>query len=276
MLQTQSGRIVLGLLGNLRMVGEYELAFRVAFAVYSIPILVQSAVIPTVSRISTSAGLSAVELVFISTSRWIYTQTVIALGLLWVLAPDITRVWLGPSHPHIAHLIRLWVTAYALCLAYSPGVAIARGLGRPWFEIWSYVAAVLMNISLATWWVPRYGTAGAITAAVVSFGIGLLVFVIVFHRRSGIPFGPWFRRELAPRALAGILAVGFCEVVLRAGPVTVLLPPPGWIHGGVALLLFMTTFALFFLPLGDTQRLTRTMWQMTAGALGRRHDLRAS
>jgi len=50
-LQLQVGKILLGLLGNLTMVADYELAFRVAGGVASLPILILGAVAPTVTRI---------------------------------------------------------------------------------------------------------------------------------------------------------------------------------------------------------------------------------
>jgi O-antigen/teichoic acid export membrane protein len=269
-LQFQSGRIVLGLLGNLTMVTQYELAFRVGFAVYSIPILIQGAIIPTVSRTEQSQEPAAVESLFTSATRWIYIKSVIALGLLWLLAPDLTRVWLGPGNETIARLIRLWALALSVSLAYSPGVAIARGLGRPWFEIISYGAALLTHVGLAIVLVPRYGPAGAIEAAGISFVVGFLVFVPLFHRHCHIPFRPWFRRELLPRLAAGVLTVTLGAGLLGLGRLAPHLPAQGWGHGVLATLLFITIFALLFVPLGDTQRLSQTLWQMRAGVLPRR------
>jgi O-antigen/teichoic acid export membrane protein len=209
---------------------------------------------------------------FTSTLRWLYTYSVIALGLLWLIAPDITRVWLGPEHDHIASLIRLWAVAYAANLAWSLGAAFARSVGKPWIEVWSLAASVLANIALGLWCVPRYGTVGAIAALGVAYAAGFITFAAT-SRHSGIPFGPWISREFTPRAVAGWLAVLLCTALLTVGPLAGHLPPPGWIHGAVAVLLFLTTFALFFLPFGDTQRLSRTVWQMTAGALLRRRDV---
>ena len=107
-LQFQLGKILLGLLGNLAMVADYELAFRVASGVAGIPVLILGAVVPTVSRAWESEGPAAVTPIYTSTIRWLYTSGVMALGLLWLLAPDITRVWLGRGHDHIVPLTRLW------------------------------------------------------------------------------------------------------------------------------------------------------------------------
>jgi O-antigen/teichoic acid export membrane protein len=277
MLQNQSGKIVLGLLGNLTMVADYELAFRVAFAVFTVPLLIRDPVIPTVSRIWEGEGQAAVKSLFVSTSRWVYMVSVIAFGMLWLLAPDIARVWLGPGHERIADLMRLWAVAYAVNLAYAPGVAIARGMGKPVFEVLSYAAALIVNIGLAIWWVPRLGTVGAVFAFLGSYCIGLIVFVFPFHRYAGVhPFWSWLQRHLVPRALAGLLAVALSAWILAAKPLSALLPPPGWIHGTVTATLFMAILALFFIPLGDTQLASRVLWQMTAGVWARRRGVAAT
>lgn len=269
-LHFQSGRIVLAIVGNLGMVTDYELAMRVSTAAYSLPILIQGAVIPTVSRTEQSEGLAAVEKLFASATRWIFTNSVVVLGSLWILAPDIVQLWLGPGKGQIPALIRLACVAFAICLTYSPGVAIARGLGRPWFEVWSYGAAVITHIGLGVWLVARYGTPGAIVALGSAFVVGFVIFVPLFHSRCGIPFARWFRGEFAPRVLAGVLAVALAAALLGAGPVAAQLPGPGLVHGAVAGLIFLTIFALLFLPMGDTQRLAVALWHMTGAVVTRR------
>jgi hypothetical protein len=177
---------------------------------------------------------------------------------------------LGPGHDRIAPLIRLWVVAYAAVFAWSPGAAVGRGIGMPWFEVWSLVASLVTMVCVALWSVPRFGTAGAVAALSVAFGAGFVTFVMTFHRRSGIPFWPWLGQEFVPRVVAGSLTVALCSWILAAPPLARHLPPLGWAHGSVVAFLYLTLFSLCFAPLGDTQRLSRTMWQMTAGALARR------
>ena len=271
MLQIQSARFVLGMLGNLTMVADYELAFRVAVAIAGLPILMRDPVIPVVSRTLESEGPGAVVYLYESTSRWLYVISALVLGLLWLLASDITMVWLGEGHELVADLIRLWVLAHAANLAYAPGVAIARGMGRPGYEIASYAAALATNLGLCLLWIPRHGTRGAVAAVAVSYCVGALVFVLGFHRRSVFaPFWSAFGRGLLLRALAGAAAVGLSAALLSSRPVESLIPAPGWVHGGTTVVVFLALFALAFHPLGDTGRLLRTLGQMTAAALPRR------
>jgi peptidoglycan biosynthesis protein MviN/MurJ (putative lipid II flippase) len=130
---------------------------------------------------------------------------------------------------------------------------------------------VVTNVALGLWCIPRYGTAGALIAVVASYGAGFFTFWTT-SPRSGIPFGPWIRRELVPRVLLGAVTLALSAGVLAVRPISELLPPPGWVHGAVAILVYMTAFALCFLPVGDTQRLSRLAWHMTSRVLARRGE----
>lgn len=268
-LQVQSGKIILGLLGTLAMVTDYELGLRVASGVAGLPLLILGTVAPTVTRTWISDGPAAVGALFTSTLRWLYTLSVIALGLLWLIAPDVTRVWLGPGHDRIAMLIRLWVLSYGMNLAWSLGAAFARSVGKPWIEVGSLAMSLVTNIALGLWCVPRYGTVGAVAVLALSYGAGFLTFAAT-SPRAGIPFGPWITRELAPRVLLAAGTVALSAGLLAAGRVSGVLPPPGLIHGVIAGLLFLALFALCFLAVGDTQRLAIVARQIAAGAMGGR------
>jgi O-antigen/teichoic acid export membrane protein len=274
-LQLQVGKIVLGLVGTLAMVADFELAFRVASGVAGIPFLFLAAVIPTITRVWESEGPLAVTAMYTAQLRWIYAQTVIVLGALWLLAPDITRIWLGAEHDRIAPLIRLWALAFAVNLSWIPAATIVRSVGWPWMEVWSLLACVLANVGLGLWLASRYGATGAAAALAVSFLAGFFVFEMQF-RRSGKSLGPWIGRELAPRVLAGCLAVAACGLLVSAPGVSSLLPPPGWSHAAITTTLFLVIFGLLFLYVGDTQRISRMAWQLTLGAWARRRDVAPS
>jgi O-antigen/teichoic acid export membrane protein len=240
MLQIQSGRLVLGLMGNLAMVADYELAFRVASAIGGLPILIRDPIIPTISRVWDGEDPNTVRPLFTHSSWWTYTSSAIFLGVLWLTADDAIRVWLGPGHERIADLVRLWVLAYAANLAYAPGVALARGMGLLTFEIWSYAAALATSVGLAVLWVPHQGTIGAVRAVAISYCVGLLVFMGLFHRPGWFfPFWSWFRRDFLPPVLAGCIAVAACELVRAIPRVAAVMPPVGLVRGAILTVLYL-------------------------------------
>src|SRR5204863_42768 len=76
--------------------------FRVAFTLGSLPLMLRDPVIPVVSRMVGLEGKGSVAGLFESTSRWVYAYSAFVLGALWLLAPDLVLVWLGPGHERIA------------------------------------------------------------------------------------------------------------------------------------------------------------------------------
>lgn len=268
-LQLQVGKVLLGVLGTLGMVADFELAFRVASGVAGLPMLIVGAVAPTVTRVWIHEGAAAVGALFTTTLRWVYIYSVIALGLLWIVAPDIVRVWLGPDRERIAVLIRLWVLSYGVHLTWCLGAAFARSVGKPWVEVVSIAVSFVTNIALGLWSVPRYGALGAVAVLAASYVAGCLTFAVT-ARRAGIPFGPWIRHSLLPRVALGVLAVVMTALVLAAPPVSGVLPPAGWIHGTIAGVAYLVAFSICFMTVGDTQHLTAMLMRSASGALHRR------
>ncbi len=261
--QVHVGKVMLGMLGALAMVADYELAFRVASGIAGLPLLILGAVAPVVTRRWAAEGPVAVGALYRSTLRWLYLAGALALGGLWVVAPDLTTVWLGPGYGRVADLIRLWVAAFALHLTWGLGAVFARSVGRPWIEVASLSACVAVNVGVGLWAIPRHGTGGALAALAGSYGTGMLVF-LALAGRAGIPFGPWIRRELLPRGVLGAAVVAATLGLLSLPPFAGLLPAAGWVHGGIAGLLFVLVFALGFLPLGDPQRLAGSVREFAA------------
>lgn len=59
------------------------------------------------------------------------------------------------------------------------------GRGKPILNTYITGFAVLVNIALNILWIPRYGIAGAAWASVASYGIALVIVLIVYCRLSG-------------------------------------------------------------------------------------------
>jgi len=234
-------------------------------------VLILAAVVPAASRVMASDGEAAVAELLSASLRWLYALGAIVLGALWLLAPDVTRLWLGTGHEPVAALIRLWVIAYAVNLAWSPAAAVARGAGKPWVEAWGFAVSLAANVAFGLIAIPRAGNPGALVALVASWAAGFAAYAIA-ARAQGVRFGPWISRELLPRAVAGTLAVAASGALAGIGPLARLVPEPGWRHALLTGGLFVPVFALCFLPLGDTQRLLRTAGQFAGLATRRRAE----
>ena len=63
------------------------------------------------------------------------------------------------------------------------------GKGRPWVSLYVAVPAVLLNVALNLYFIPRYGANGAALASTVSYTVSALAFLIVYARAVDMPLG---------------------------------------------------------------------------------------
>jgi O-antigen/teichoic acid export membrane protein len=263
--QMQIGKFLLGLYGSLAAVATFELGFRVANAVWSIPVLVQGAIVPAAARASLNADLDATREVYRWSTRWMFAMAGWVLMGLWLTAPALVAAWLGPNHEDAAAVARVLVVAFSLATSILPGAAVARGAGRPSLETLAFALALLINLAACAVLVASRGAVGAAVALAVSYG-GAAIFM-------GLAMARWMGDKTERGALlaAGLrfalplVAAVFVGWALHSGPI-------GSRADGVrALIVEGSTYtaltALLFLVTGDTQAI---WWRVRSAIAGRR------
>ena len=190
---------LLGMLGQLVWVTQFELGFRVANAIWSVPTLMQGAVIPAAAHASAGGGLEPVRAVYDWACRWIFALAGFVLAGLWLVAPALITLWLGPGHADSIGVTRTLAVAFIIATVSGPATAVARGGGWPLLETWNFAAALGLNVLLSLWLVPRYGPAGAAIAMASSYGLAGAWLIVTLHRVLEVHTGPWLVRLALPR-----------------------------------------------------------------------------
>lgn len=208
--QLQGGKVLLGVLGRLLWVTQFELAFRVANALWSLTTLVQGAVIPAAAHASEAGGRDAVREVYRWACRWIFAGAGVLLAGLWLTSPSVLVLWLGPGHEASFSVARVLAVGFALATVAGPAGAVARGAGWPGLEAATLGLALASNLALAWWAIPRFGPVGAALAIGASYALQGAAMLTALHRRLGGGTAAWLRlwapRTLPPFALALVLA----------------------------------------------------------------------
>lgn len=247
--QLQAAKLLVGFLGRLVWVTQFELGFRVSNTIWSLPILVLGAVIPAAAHASEAGGEDALRTVYRWASRWVFALAGIALAGVWLMAGPLMTLWLGPGQAQATAVARSLAVAFALATVFSPAAAVARGGGWPWLESRTYAVALALNVAAALVLVPRMGVTGAAWSMALSYGAAGTWLVASLHRRLGIATGDWLARVVAPRLLPPAIAAGLLSWTLGArlpvsrGPALRLLA----VEGG----LFVVAVALFSWLTGD-------------------------
>ncbi len=197
--QLQVAKVLLGVLGRLAWVTQFELGFRVALAIWSVPTLIQGAVIPAAAHASADADSGRIREVYLWACRWIFALAGFVLAGLWLTAPALIALWLGPGHAESVAVARLLAVGFAATTLSGPATAIARGGGWPLLETYNFAAALGLNVLVSLWVVPRYGPSGAAFAMSLSFGLAGAWLILVMHRLLQVSTPRWLLRLALPR-----------------------------------------------------------------------------
>ena len=249
---TQAPRILLGMLGNLRAVTELELGMRLSMTVWSVAAIMQGALIGTAARVSASGSLAALREVYLWTSRWMVALASWALGGLWLLAPALLLLWLGPGHEASIVPARDTAIAFVVLVLAGPAMALARGAGWPMLETLMSATALLLQVALALWWIPRIGPRGAPLALGASVALAGAWLVARIHARIELPTGRWFAAVVLPRLAAATLAAALAGLVPLGTPAG-RLAALGEVAGRGAI--YSMLYALFTWHTGDVRSL---------------------
>jgi O-antigen/teichoic acid export membrane protein len=202
----QGGKILIGILGHLALVTQFELGFRVANAIASLPVLIQGAIIPAAAHASGAGGILEVAGTYRWGCRWVYAVGAMVLAGLWLVAPGLYLLWLGPGHAVSASIARGLALVFTGVILVGPSLAVARGGGWPELETIQLGFALLGNIALALWSVPRFGAQGAVFAMGVSFTVSAAWLILAMHRRLGVSTWEWARVLVLPRFVGPAVA----------------------------------------------------------------------
>jgi O-antigen/teichoic acid export membrane protein len=255
--QQNAARFLLGMLTQLALVAQFELGARVATALWSIPTLIQGAVIPEAARASASPGTAGLRAVYVWGCRWIFVATGLLMGGLWLTAPALFVLWLGPGHDASAQIARGLVFAFVAATLAGPATAVARGGGWPRMESVALGSALLLNILLSMVLIPRAGAAGAVLALGISYALASAGLLIVFHRRIQVASIAWGLRLPVPRLGAAALCAGAVWLATRSLGHDTRLDAlrTVTIQGG--------TFTILYAAAGSLTGDTRAIWERT-------------
>ena len=212
------GKIVLGTLGRLVWVTTFELGYRVALAVLSLPQLILGAVIPAAARASAAGGDVELRTVYDWSSRWIFALAGMVLSGLWLLAPSLIMLWVGPGHAESAAVARSAAVMFSCLILAGPATAVARGAGSPGLETITFAIAFGLDVLFSLLLAPRFGPQGAVWAMALSIVVAGAWIVTVVHRRYGIATLPWLRGAAVRIAVPGAFAVALSLAGLSPAP----------------------------------------------------------
>ena len=163
---------------------------------------ISTALMPVLSEIGRIEEKDHLTRVYVRAVRALFALIAPALGLLFVLMPQLLGLWINPAFGKNAEVAaRLLVATQAFAIAFHGPKAAAGGLdGGHYNSVAMWIQALL---SLALWpvLIPRWGIAGAAAGALVAQFLATLYFMDATHRRLvHLPWRRFLREVLSPVA----------------------------------------------------------------------------
>jgi O-antigen/teichoic acid export membrane protein len=144
---------------------------------------ISTALMPVLSEVGRVEGKDRLARVYIRSVRALYALIAPALGLLFVLMPQLLGLWINPAFGKNAEVAaRLLVATQAFALAFLGPKAAAGGLDGGHYNSAAMWGQALLSLALWPFLIPRWGIAGAAAGALVAQAVATLYFLDATHR----------------------------------------------------------------------------------------------
>ena len=213
MFQFQLPKFVLARNVGLAAAGEYELAYRVAFAAWSLPSMLLPPLLPAFAEWTARDRWDDAWALYERAARYLLAIAMPIAALLAASAPALFRVWVGPGHGDAAVSLAVLATLLGINVLTSAGCVFVRAIGRPWIEARYHVLSFALQLALVAWFVPRMSLVGPLLAMLLSGTLGTATFLWMFHRGLGRSLRAFVLRIAALPALVSFAGGGLALAV---------------------------------------------------------------
>ncbi len=208
--QHQADKVVLTALAGVAAVTRFELGYRIANGIQSLPTLALAPLIPAFAEAHAQGDRGRFRDLWHRSTELL---AVVALGLgsiAAVTAPLVMTAWVGPAYPDAGALAQWMIGGFSILLLAGASTAAARGGGRADLEIVPGIIGLAIHVLASFLLVRQTGLVGCGPG----FFLGLVTWGILIQVRfaswSGIGLRPFWSaiRSSAGAALASIVAGG--------------------------------------------------------------------
>jgi O-antigen/teichoic acid export membrane protein len=158
-------------------VGYYGSAYRVPNLCERVPLLMMNTILPMMFRFA-ATDVAALKRLHRKTTVQISLLAVPMVLVVWVSAPYVVRVWMGPDYLPVVPLMRALIWASALLYVTLPSANLMIALRRQHINFWLMMPAMAINVILNLLWIPAYGAEGAAWATVAAYAFLAVAFAV--------------------------------------------------------------------------------------------------
>ncbi len=218
----QTNKILAGYFLGLGSVTVYELGFKVAYTVLSLPMLLISAIMPAASELEARQDREPLRQLYLRGSKYLVLVAAPLAFFTISRASSIMLAWMGPGYENSVLVIQLLTGGFFISLLTGVGTTVARGIGKPGYETRYALTTIVINVVLGIVLIVKIGLLGVLIATLLALAIGSFYFMILFHRHLKQPvieFGKkTYRKPIVACLLASFVVYGLSLFVKSLSP----------------------------------------------------------
>ena len=239
---TQGDDIFVGKLLGTTALGLYQLAYRISnMPATEITHVISQVTFPAYSKLQDN--LPKLREAYLRTLQFTAFLSIPIAGLIFILAPDFTRIFLGEKWMPMVPAMQV-LAIFGLMRALSgAGGQIVNAVGKPKFT--TYFSAIQLAIlaSIIYPFTLEYGILGTSVAVIIAFCFTFIPGQIVNCRIIGLSFYKWLK-SLTPATCASLIMGGIIYISkMNAGHPSIL---SFTLLLALAALIYTVIIAIFF------------------------------
>lgn len=225
----QTNKILVGHFLGLGLVTFYELGFKVAYTLISLPMLLLSAVIPAASELGAKRDKGRLRELYRRGSKYLVLVAAPLAFFTISSARSIMLAWMGAGYERSVLVIQLLTLGFFINLLTGVGTTMARGIGKPGYETKYTLLTMALSLSLGLALIVQMGFTGALIAALIASLVGSIYFMGLFHRYLREPLLE-FAKETYLKPIIACLLASLCIYGVRLLYSHFFLPPNRWVR----------------------------------------------
>lgn len=140
----------------------------------------------TFSRSAAAKDSREFSLKVCSLLRFAGTLIIILSVVFYFIAHFVIGLMYGKAFYGSAEVIKILLPGVVLMTIYKVLYMDIAGRGKPWKSIEAMLPAVIVNVFLNIWWIPKYGANGSALASTVSYSMAAIIFMFIYSRHTDI------------------------------------------------------------------------------------------
>jgi O-antigen/teichoic acid export membrane protein len=218
-LLTWTDTILLGFYTDSAVVGDYSAAYPIAGGMLIVLSSFGFLYLPLTSRLDADDEHREIDLIYKTTTKWVYIVTFPAFLTFVFFPADVIRVFFGPQYTEASLVLVVLSIGFFSNAIGGRNRETLSGLGVTKFLLVTNGTAFALNIALNVLLIPEYGALGAAVASAVSIiGLNLTALAILKLKFDISPFSRWSTRTFVvlPATLLPVGALVARSVSLSA------------------------------------------------------------